>query len=217
MSAFSSLLTLWVRSLNTRRGAAMSSNFNAPNDHCQPPPMNGQNSSSCSSNLIQRDRFELLSAYLDGEVTAAERKQVEEWLANEPTAQRLHARLLKLRHGLQSMPVPASTQATEQTVSQVLARVDQKPKLSLIWGGAAIAALFVGALVSSILPEQSPVPQFAQKTQPPAAINVPQGNANEALLVALDKPLVDIPKTPVAVPNAPIKDATIPTPGTGTH
>lgn len=181
--------------------------------------MNGQNSSSCSSNLIQRDRFELLSAYLDGEVTAAERKQVEEWLANEPTVQRLHARLLKLRHGLQSMPVPASTQATEQTVSRVLARLDQKPKLSLVWGGAAIAALFVGALVSSILPgQQSPVPQLAKGSQQPATINVPQGNANETLLVALDKPLVDIPKTPVVVPNASIKDATIPAaPGTGTH
>lgn len=173
--------------------------------------MNGQNSFSSPSNLIQRDRFELLSAYLDGEVTAAERKQVEEWLANEPTVQRLHARLLKLRHGLQSMPVPASTRTTEQTVSQVLARVDRKPKLSLIWGGAAIAALFVGALASSILPgQQSPVPQLAKGPQQPAAINAsPSTNTNETLLVALDKPLVDIPKTPVVV-SAPIKDATIP-------
>jgi anti-sigma factor RsiW len=29
------------------------------------------------------ERFELLSAYLDGEVTASERKQVEAWLATD--------------------------------------------------------------------------------------------------------------------------------------
>jgi anti-sigma factor RsiW len=172
--------------------------------------MNGQNSSSSPSNLIQRDRFELLSAYLDGEVTAAERKLVEEWLANDVTVQRLHSRLLKLRHGLQSMPVPTAPHATEQTVDAVLARLERKPKLSLIWGGAAIAALFVGALVSNILSGgQAPVPQIAKGSQQPA-IETPQTNVNEVLLVALDKPLVDIPKAPVAVPNGTFRNATTP-------
>jgi anti-sigma factor RsiW len=185
----------------------MTSNFNAPNDNHQPSPMNGQNSSSCSSNLIQRDRFELLSAYLDGEVTAAERKQVEVWLASDQTVQRLHSRLLKLRHGLQNMPVPASSQPTEQTVNDVLTRLERKPKLSLVWGGAAIAALFIGAIVSSLLPGgQTPVPQLAKEP----AINAPQTNVNEALLVALDKPLVEIPKTPVVVPNGAFKNSTTP-------
>lgn len=180
--------------------------------------MNGQNSSSSSSNLIQRDRFELLSAYLDGEVTALERKQVEEWLASDPSVQRLHSRLLKLRHGLQTMPVPASSQATEQLVSKVLTRLDRKPKLSLVWGGAAIAALFVGALVSSLLPgSQAPMPQIAKGSQQPT-IESPQIKGNEALLVALDKPLVEIPKTPVVVPNGAFKDATKPSaPGTATR
>ena len=172
--------------------------------------MNGQNSSSSSSNVIQRDCFELLSAYLDGEVTAAERKQVEAWLASDPMVQRLHGRLLKLRHGLQTMPVPASPQATEQTVNAVLTRLERKPKLSLVWGGAAIAALFIGAIVSSLLPgSQTPVPQLAKGPQQPA-IEAPQTNTNEALLVALDKPLVEIPKTPVVVPNGAFKNATTP-------
>jgi len=171
--------------------------------------MNGQNSSSHPSNLMQRDRFELLSAYLDGEVTAAERKLVEEWLATDLTVQRLHSRLLKLRHGLQSMPIPAASQATEAMVDAVLARVERKPKLSLVWGGTAIAALFVGALVSSILPgNQAPAPQIAESKQP--AVEAPQAAVNEVLLVALDKPLVDIPKTPVAVPNGAFKNATTP-------
>lgn len=190
----------------------MTSNFNTPNDSQQPPSMDGQHSSSCSSNLMQRDRFELLSAYLDGEVTAAERKVVEAWLANDPAVQRLHSRLLKLRHGLQNMPVPAATQTAEQTAHQVFDRLERRPKLSLVWGGAAIAALFVGALASSILPgNQSSVPQLAkgsQQQQP--AIEAPQTNANEVLLVALDKPLVDIPKAPVAIPNGALKNATTP-------
>ena len=184
----------------------MTSNSNTPNDNHQPTPMNGQN----SSNLIQRDRFELLSAYLDGEVTATERKQVEAWLASDIAVQRLHSRLLKLRHGLQNMPVPVSPQATEQTVHDVLHRIDRQPKLSLVWGGAAIAALFIGALVSSILPtSQTPVPQIAKGSQQPG-IESPQTNANEALLVALDKPLVEIPKTPVVLPNGAFKNATTP-------
>lgn len=160
---------------------------------------------------MQRDRFELLSAYLDGEVTAAERKVVEAWLANDPAVQRLYSRLLKLRHGLQNMPVPAATQTAEQTAHQVFDRLERKPKLSLVWGGAAIAALFVGALASNILPGSQPsAPQLAKGSQQPA-IEAPQTNANEVLLVALDKPLVDIPKTPVAVPNnGAFKNATTP-------
>jgi anti-sigma factor RsiW len=44
-----------------------------------------------------RDRFELLNAYLDGEVTAAERRQIEDWLTTDSTIQCLYARALELR------------------------------------------------------------------------------------------------------------------------
>jgi anti-sigma factor RsiW len=53
---------------------------------------------------LQRDRFELLSAFIDGEVTAAERKQVQQLLATDSDMQRLHSRLMKLRQGLQKLP-----------------------------------------------------------------------------------------------------------------
>jgi anti-sigma factor RsiW len=36
------------------------------------------------------EKFELLSAYLDGEVTAAERKQVELWLQDDATFKAMH-------------------------------------------------------------------------------------------------------------------------------
>ncbi|HEY9907996.1 MAG TPA: zf-HC2 domain-containing protein [Thermosynechococcaceae cyanobacterium] len=149
-------------------------------------------------NELQRDRFELLSAYLDGEVTAAERRQVENWLATDMGVQRLHNRLLKLRQGLQGLPVPAPERSVQQTVDQVFAQVERKPKLSLVWGGAAaIAALFVGAL-ALVLPGQSPLPQVAQspRSQPAAQ----QSSPSEPLLVALDEPLVTLPPKSSARP-----------------
>jgi anti-sigma factor RsiW len=156
--------------------------------------------------MLQRDRFELLSAYLDGEVTAAERKQVEEWLATDPVVKRLYTRLLELRQGLQAMPVPAASQSVEQTVDAVFKRVNRRPKQLLLWGGAAVAALFVGA-VSGLLPgNNSFSPQFAQSPieGSGAAQNAQLPSAqpvnSDALMIALDQPVVEIPKAPVSMP-----------------
>lgn len=154
---------------------------------------------------LQRDRFELLSAYLDGEVTAAERKQVEMWLAEDPTMQRLHARLMKLRQGFQAMPIPAPSRSVEQTVEQVFAKVEQRPNLRLIWGGAAIAALFVGGLATLFATsDRSFAPQFAkQEPQEQVQPSTAKNPDAEPLVIALDKPLVELPKTAVAEPVNP--------------
>ncbi|MBW4491942.1 MAG: hypothetical protein KME26_02295, partial [Oscillatoria princeps RMCB-10] len=77
-------------------------------------------------NGLKRERFELLSAYLDSEVTAAERQQVEEWLSSEPAVQRLHAQLQNLRHGIGRMPAPAQQQSVEQTLELVFAKLDSQ-------------------------------------------------------------------------------------------
>lgn len=109
--------------------------------------------------MVKRDRFELLSAYLDGEVTAAERKQVEEWLDTDLTVQYLYARLLKLRQGVRTLPVPQQ-QSSQETAEQVLARVQRRSRL--VWlSGAAVAACAIGAM-SGLLGE-SRIPQFAQQ------------------------------------------------------
>ena len=78
--------------------------------------------------MLKRDRFELLSAYLDGEVTACERRQVEDWLANDPESQRLYGRLLTLRQGLQTMPVPSTQQSVENTIEQVYQRMHRRSR-----------------------------------------------------------------------------------------
>jgi anti-sigma factor RsiW len=175
----------------------MTPNFNPHNENQQPP--------SGFPETIQRDRFELLSAYLDGEVTAIERRQIEDWLVNDPAIQRLHSRLLKLRHGLQALPVPPVEESSiQQTIDHVFARVERRSKLRLVWGGAAaIAAVFVGALVSGILPgSQILTPQLVRSPGQDTQIshNSPD---SELLLIALEKPLVDIPKAPVATEALP--------------
>jgi anti-sigma factor RsiW len=140
--------------------------------------------------MLKRDRFELLSAYLDGEVTAEERRQVEDWLANDPITQRLYARLLKLRQGLRKLPVPPVEQPVEQRVDRVLTRLNHKPRVAAFGGGAAIAALLVGALSSLLQTHQSIAPQVAQS---PALETQPA-----PLMLALNGPPVEIPKAPSA-------------------
>jgi anti-sigma factor RsiW len=149
--------------------------------------------------MMKRDRFELLSAYLDGEVTASERVQVEDWLANDPEVQGLYKRLLKLRQGLRTLPVPTAEQPVEYTIQQVLGRLNRRPRLAVIWGGAAIAALFVGALSSG---RQYIGPQIAQSPEPAAPV--------ESLMVALNTPVVEIPKAAVEAPNKSVRQNGLP-------
>lgn len=133
---------------------------------------------------LKRDRFELLSAYLDGEVSASDRRQIEAWLASDVSAQQLHARLLKLRqgmHGLRTLPVPAE-RPVEQTVSQVMNRLERQPKRTMAWGGmAAAAALFVGAVTTVVMPTSS------------VHTNV-IAQSDSQLMIALDRPVIDIPE-----------------------
>jgi anti-sigma factor RsiW len=147
---------------------------------------------------LQRDRFELLSAYLDGEVSAEERRQVEQWLLDDPSVQQLHTRLIALRQAFQAMPVPVSDQPVDHTIANVFEQVDRRSRFRWIWGGAvAAAAVALGVVVSSLSGDRGFVPQVAQSPQQPQTEQV---RSNEPLLIALDKPLVTIPKAPVAEP-----------------
>jgi hypothetical protein len=146
---------------------------------------------------MMRDRFELLSAYLDGEVTAAERRQVEEWLENDPATKRLYSRLLSMQHGFQSMPVPRAEQSAQELAAKVLQRVERKPrKQAVIWGSCA-AALLV-AVVSGVAGGRGLFePQFAQSPLPADG---------EGLIVALNEPVVEIvnPNDLMLGVNAPV-------------
>ena len=141
---------------------------------------------------IQRDRFELLSAYLDGEVSATERRQVETWLHQDPTTQRLYQRLLTLRQKLQTLPINRSEQSVEQLVDRVTARIERQPR-RLLWGGVAVAAVFVGALFGS-MPRESSIPSIANSLAPNEAV------PSSGLMIALNHPPIEIPKATISAP-----------------
>lgn len=161
------------------------------------------NESTGNMDMVKRDRFELLSAYLDGEVTAKERRQVEEWLDNDASVQRLYARLLKLRQGVRTLPVPAPKESPEVTAQKVFTRLRRRSRLAWTFGGAAVAACVI-SVVSGLLPgSESRTPQVAQK--PPVELeNAPTAKTSAAtaspLMVAINNPVIEIPKAAVTSP-----------------
>jgi hypothetical protein len=181
------------------------SNFDDCDNYSPLLPDDGQDrrwdqSSPNTLDNLKRDRFELLSAYLDGEVSADERRQVEQWLATDAKMQRLHSRLLKLRQGVRTLPVPAPEQPVEQVAVQVMSRLERRPKRKVLWGGMAIAALFVGA-VASTFSNGELVPSIAQS--PDTHRITSNALPNDGLMIALDRPVIEIPKAAIsdAVPS----------------
>ena len=146
-----------------------------------------------SLDVLQRDRFETISAYLDGEVDAEERQQVERWLATDPSAQCLYQRLLKLRQGLQGLQatIPAnlsSQKVTQEITERVFQQLDRKPKFATLWGtGAAAAALLVAMLSTGLL---APTSQLPQQAQAPIQSPVPVTDETPVVL-ALDSPVIE--------------------------
>ncbi|MBW4615443.1 MAG: transcriptional regulator [Desmonostoc vinosum HA7617-LM4] len=161
------------------------------------------NESTGPMDMVKRDRFELLSAYLDGEVTASERKQVEEWLANDASVQCLYARLLKLRQGLRTLSVPANQQSPEVTMQQVLTRLHRRSRVAWVLGGGTIAACLIGLVSSLLLGGESRVPQLAQK--PPVEATKTMIPVSP-LMVGLNNPVIEIPKAAVTSPEDPLKE-----------
>jgi len=158
------------------------------------------NESTGAMDMVKRDRFELLSAYLDGEVTAAESRQVEEWLKHDASVQRLHSRLLNLRRGLRTSPVPAAQQPPEVTAQQVLKRVRLRSLPIWAFGGAALAACVIGA-VSGLLPGgEFKTLQLAQQPLDPTESTKMPVVSTSPLMVALNNPVIEIPKAAIASP-----------------
>jgi anti-sigma factor RsiW len=138
-------------------------------------------------NWDNKDCCELLSAYLDGEVTASERQQVEEWLTTDPRMQQLHQRLLKLHYSWQNLPNPEPKATADQIASAMFEKMERRGKrrLSLL-GGGAIAALLVATVSSFFLSDNSPIPQIAVSPKEPTT--------SEPLKIALNRPVVPIPE-----------------------
>ncbi|WP_019498608.1 anti-sigma factor family protein [Pseudanabaena sp. PCC 6802] len=149
------------------------------------------------------EQFELLSLYMDNETSPAEKRQVEQWLATEPSFRNLYHQQLRLRQLLIDLPVPGSTRVeaqanrdkTEVVVNRVLAKLEERSRhRRMAWGGIAAVAVLVGA-VGSILTFNSPTKDLnfstASNTIKPQESITPQ----EPLLLAMERPLIPMPKS----------------------
>ncbi|KOR33911.1 hypothetical protein AM228_27110 [Planktothricoides sp. SR001] len=138
------------------------------------------------------DAFSLLSAYIDGEATPEERRQVNQWLDNDPEVKSLYLHLLRIRQNLQQMPVPQSSASTAETVERFFWLLDQRRRRNMAkMGLGAIAALFVAALLG-LVPGVPSVTQLAKSSD--------NNVESQQLMIALNRPIVPIPKAAVAVP-----------------
>lgn len=154
----------------------------------------------------EADRFELLSAYLDGEVSVSERKQVEQWLATDDSVKCLYARLLKLRQCVQAIPIPASDHSPEATFQQVWKRLYRRSQLGWMFGGAAVAACVIN-VISGLIPSNTSQLQLAQKQITPTVVKTEAVVLASPLMVALNNPVIEIPKTAVALPQQPVNQS----------
>lgn len=133
----------------------------------------------------KRDRFELLSAYLDGEVTPEERQQVLCWLQQDDGARTLYNRLLTLRQGLRTQNV-SSSYDPEETVAGVFHGLNHRLRL-VTMAGFGVAAIGLINLLSGGVGVGNSSWRMATSAQP------------EALQIALDRPAFPIPETSPAM------------------
>ena len=134
--------------------------------------------------------FELLSAYLDGEVSLEERRQVQDWLDNDPEIKALYLQLSRLHHGVQNIPIAQETISAEHLSSKVFQSIDrtQRKRKVYIWGGA-IAALVL-ATVSNLFTGGGNIPALRLAESSEQEIT----SQPTMVAVAVNKPAVIIPK-----------------------
>lgn len=134
-------------------------------------------------------RFDLLSAYLDGEVTASERQQVQHWLDTDEQFRQLYHQLLRLQQGVSHLPDPSPSVLPPDLSQQIFHHLDRQrhQRHFAIAGGFAILAAIAGLVSPWNLTENSWMPKLAQQFSPPAQITP------EPLMLALNRPLVEIP------------------------
>lgn len=149
------------------------------------------------SMITPDERFDLLSAYIDGEVSGAEEQLVETWLSDDPNFRLVYQQQLKLRQLLIELPAPipvnSSTRVeTDRVVNRVMAEIErrsQRRKWKLAGLGMSVAAIvgvFGSMFTFNSSPQFSPV---ANSVKPAAVVK------EEPVLIAMEEPLVPLPKS----------------------
>ncbi len=140
----------------------------------------------------QFERFELLSAYLDGEVSVEQRSSVQQWLDSDPQFQATYLQLLRLRQEMVNLPIPDASIASQQFCGQVLQKIDCQRRMRrlAIGGSIAVTALLLGMISSFAGRDRFFAPHFADISPIITEIE------SEPLTIALNYPVVEIPTRP---------------------
>lgn len=155
--------------------------------------------------LTTEERFELLSAYLDNELSASERKQVEQWLDTDTEMQQQFNALSALSQSFQSMPAPATN--TDELLDAVFAEVERKPPVlktagitaAIIAAVGALGALFSGNTLVPRLADSGSEVNSSSETPINTVLStdiIPgdiESIDTDSLMLVLDAPPVDIP------------------------
>ena len=138
------------------------------------------------------ERFELLSAYIDGELSAVESDRVKAWIDAEPETKKLYIRLLNLQGQIQHSVAPACERSVAEITEGVFSSIDccRHRQRRLVWGAGAIVASAV-AIITGILPGFTPTLRMAETENPSRLSSQPI-----MLAVAVNKPAINIPKAP---------------------
>ena len=149
-------------------------------NHCEPWEV-------CGSEDESMERFELLSAYIDGEATPQECKLVQDWLDTDPEFKQAYLGLIRIQTALPHVPVPESI-PTEQLAQQVWARIEKENRWQRlwIWGSITAAAVVVAACSALFVNPLQPSSQQAKlEIDPPDA-------PKDSLMIAINEPMFDV-------------------------
>ena len=137
------------------------------------------------------DYFEMVSAYIDGELTASERNLVQTWLDQDPEVKRLYTQLLTLQSQMQNSWAPPSDTSVSEISLKVFREIDRTchRQRRLMWGSGVLAASIFAAL-SGIIPGIAPFSFRMANLDSPT----PVMSDSVMLAVTINEPAVNIPK-----------------------
>ncbi|MBE9239556.1 anti-sigma factor [Synechocystis salina LEGE 00031] len=140
-----------------------------------------------NEDLLFDEKFELLSAYIDGEVSPQERKQVQGWIDSDPEFKQTYLGLIRLQNALPQVPVPPAID-TDALAQKVFARLEQENRWRGIWfWGSVTAAAVVVAAYSSILGKPLD-PSLNQANLDPAIVAMDE----DPLMIAIHEPMFEV-------------------------
>lgn len=146
---------------------------------------------NCDPEDLALECVEMLSAYIDGELSPSEKNQVQSWLDQDAKIKQVYLRLLALQRQMHCSMAPVGEKSAAEITEKVFQAVgkDRSWRRKLIWGGGAA---FVSLLVTmfSATPGFSPSALKTAEFKSRATID----SVPVMLAVAVNKPAINIPK-----------------------